>query len=574
MARRAMCTGVHGNTTWNPSPMSFSQAHRPSPGGHTNSPTVTSSVASSVRTVACAAIAQVWRVRAVALARSCAIWCGGDRLCRARGGGVGGPAGSTPVSPLAGRRVGDRLSRPVRRDPAGRGAHRVRAALRPPRRRRRGLGAGPHHPRARPLVGRRRHPVLRVRRGRHPQPRRRGCACLGRERLAGRDLAPRRRTVPRIARAADRAAGGGRGRDRPSGRTPPRRPGPASRPLRRAVRRPPLPAGLRGGRPRRHRGRAALRREPGQPADRDRLAVVLRRGARRDAGRLPDTAAQPHRGGRLRALRRPATGVARQRVRMAAGVRLAARQGVARHATGDPLGAARAVRDDRGARAHRAAADRRPGGRARRRPGRAARGRPADVLHRSSALAVRCRRRRAPGRDSRARPRPDRWRRRPRLLPAAVTVDAARDRSPAARSARAAIVDADIHNTWPEPAALDPYLPERWRRLRARLGERLHPGAQYPRLNPAAARTDAWPPEGGLPGSSLDLMRDQLLDRWSIERGILNPLLEAGELLNLEYGAAFAQAINDWQVAEWLEPEPRLRASITVPYEDAPLAVA
>jgi predicted TIM-barrel fold metal-dependent hydrolase len=155
-----------------------------------------------------------------------------------------------------------------------------------------------------------------------------------------------------------------------------------------------------------------------------------------------------------------------------------------------------------------------------------------------------------------------------------VTIETTRDADTGTRPARAAIVDADIHNTWPEQAALDPYLPARWRRLRAQLGERVHAGAQYPRLNPAAARTDAWPPGGGLPGSSLALMREQLLDRWSVERGILNPLLEAGELLNLEYGAAFARAINDWQVAEWLEPEPRLRASITVPYEDAPLAVA
>ena len=155
-----------------------------------------------------------------------------------------------------------------------------------------------------------------------------------------------------------------------------------------------------------------------------------------------------------------------------------------------------------------------------------------------------------------------------------MTVEATREQAGGGRPARAAIVDADIHNTWPEPSALDPYLPARWRRLRGQLGERLHAGAQYPRLNPAAARTDAWPPEGGLPGSSLALMREQLLDRWSVEHGILNPLLEAGELLNLEYGAAFARAINDWQVAEWLEPEPRLRASITVPYEDAALAVA
>jgi hypothetical protein len=145
--------------------------------------------------------------------------------------------------------------------------------------------------------------------------------------------------------------------------------------------------------------------------------------------------------------------------------------------------------------------------------------------------------------------------------------------SPAGRVTRLPVVDVDIHNTWTEPAALDAYLPARWRRLRAELGERIHAGAQYPRLNRAAARTDAWPPAGGLPGSSLPFLREQLLDRWGIERGILNPLLEAGELLDLEYGAAFAHAINDWQVAEWLDPEPRLRAAITATHEDAPLAI-
>ena len=35
-----------------------------------------------------------------------------------------------------------------------------------------------------------------------------------------------------------------------------------------------------------------------------------------------------------------------------------------------------------------------------------------------------------------------------------------------------------------------------------------------------------------------------------------------------------ASAINDWQIAEWLEPEPRLRASINVAYEDGELAAA
>ena len=33
-----------------------------------------------------------------------------------------------------------------------------------------------------------------------------------------------------------------------------------------------------------------------------------------------------------------------------------------------------------------------------------------------------------------------------------------------------------------------------------------------------------------------------------------------------------ASAVNDWQVADWVEPEPRLRASIVPPYEDGDLA--
>ena len=67
-------------------------------------------------------------------------------------------------------------------------------------------------------------------------------------------------------------------------------------------------------------------------------------------------------------------------------------------------------------------------------------------------------------------------------------------------------------------------------------------------------------------------MREQLLDAYDIRYGILNCLYGAGGQLNLEYGAALARAINDWQIAEWLEPEPRLRASIIVPYEDGDLA--
>ncbi len=143
---------------------------------------------------------------------------------------------------------------------------------------------------------------------------------------------------------------------------------------------------------------------------------------------------------------------------------------------------------------------------------------------------------------------------------------------------KTAIIDGDIHNNLSSEAALDPYLDEQWRAYRQRFGLRnyRYSGAHYPRANPNAARTDAWPANGRPPGSDLPFLREQLLDAWGIEYGILNPLIDenAPAQLNLEYGAAIAAAVNDWQAAEWLDPEPRLRASLVVPFEDGELAVA
>ncbi len=59
-----------------------------------------------------------------------------------------------------------------------------------------------------------------------------------------------------------------------------------------------------------------------------------------------------------------------------------------------------------------------------------------------------------------------------------------------------------------------------------------------------------------------------------IEYGVLNCLGGAGAQLNADYSAALSRATNEWQIAEWLEKEPRLRAGVSVPYEDAELAAA
>jgi uncharacterized protein len=142
------------------------------------------------------------------------------------------------------------------------------------------------------------------------------------------------------------------------------------------------------------------------------------------------------------------------------------------------------------------------------------------------------------------------------------------------RQSKLAVIDCDIHPALKSPKALHPYLSERWRRHRDTIGDRGFAGSYYPRANPNAARTDAWPPNGLPPGSDLDFMRYQLLDAWDMDFGVLQPLLGAGAQLNHEYAAALSTAINEWQIAEWLEPEPRLRSGLVVAYESPTHAVA
>jgi len=55
---------------------------------------------------------------------------------------------------------------------------------------------------------------------------------------------------------------------------------------------------------------------------------------------------------------------------------------------------------------------------------------------------------------------------------------------------------------------------------------------------------------------------------------VLEPLLEGNAPRNIELQAALCSAFNDWQVTHFTDPEPRLRASILVPQDDAEAAVA
>jgi predicted TIM-barrel fold metal-dependent hydrolase len=127
------------------------------------------------------------------------------------------------------------------------------------------------------------------------------------------------------------------------------------------------------------------------------------------------------------------------------------------------------------------------------------------------------------------------------------------------------MIDCDIHNEVPSPEALFPYLPPYWVE---HITNTLFKGPTelpYPPDAPLTARPETRPAEGGPPGSSLDLVRSQALDRAGVKVGILNCLYPIDSLHNPDAAIALASAVNDWQIANWLEPEPRLRASIVVP---------
>ncbi|TAK20241.1 MAG: amidohydrolase [Chloroflexota bacterium] len=135
---------------------------------------------------------------------------------------------------------------------------------------------------------------------------------------------------------------------------------------------------------------------------------------------------------------------------------------------------------------------------------------------------------------------------------------------PAIAPARPATIDAEIHNVVSNTEALFPYLSEHWRES---ITQTLFKGAvdaAFPRNAPTTARPNSGPP-GVTPGSSLSYLQANVLDPMNVETAILACTYAVDSLRNPDAAIAFASAINDWQIAEWLDRDSRLRASIVVP---------
>jgi uncharacterized protein len=139
----------------------------------------------------------------------------------------------------------------------------------------------------------------------------------------------------------------------------------------------------------------------------------------------------------------------------------------------------------------------------------------------------------------------------------------------------AGAIDCDVHVTVPSLAVLVPYLDDYWReRVRVQQLERLDLSlTSYPPTAPLSGRAD-WRPEKGPPGSDLALLQREALDKFGLRYAILNCLWGSQALFAEDMAAALCRAVNDWVAKEWLDRDPRLRASIMVPAQNPELAAA
>jgi predicted TIM-barrel fold metal-dependent hydrolase len=146
-------------------------------------------------------------------------------------------------------------------------------------------------------------------------------------------------------------------------------------------------------------------------------------------------------------------------------------------------------------------------------------------------------------------------------------------------------VDAAVHVEVPSTKALFPYLPPYWVEHVQNTMFKGPTESYYPPTSPIAARPGSRPegtstgdaPTGSRPGanlpmvvpaaSGLELVRQQVLDEPQVDLAVLCSPYPVDSLHNPDAAIAFARAVNDWQIAEWLDKEPRMRASIVVPIQ-------
>ncbi|MBM4764741.1 amidohydrolase family protein [Bacillus sp. B15-48] len=140
-----------------------------------------------------------------------------------------------------------------------------------------------------------------------------------------------------------------------------------------------------------------------------------------------------------------------------------------------------------------------------------------------------------------------------------------------AKNQKQLVIDTDIHHEIKSVYDLVEYLPDQWKRYITEYswtrGGFATPFHQI-RKN-TTYRMDSTPEDGSTPGSDYDLMKEQLLDKYDLEYGVLTGLFYEATTTKgwYEFAAARASAYNDLTIDKWLNRDKRLLGSITIPRE-------
>ncbi len=133
-------------------------------------------------------------------------------------------------------------------------------------------------------------------------------------------------------------------------------------------------------------------------------------------------------------------------------------------------------------------------------------------------------------------------------------------------------IDCDVHPTVPGMRTLLPYLDDFWRDSVEDRGIDSLDSNSYPPNAPISARPDLRD-AANRGATTVAELRSQVFDRWGAGFAVCNCLYGVQLVFNEDMARAFACAVNDWVAREWLDRDPRLRASIVVPLQNVEYAV-
>jgi hypothetical protein len=136
------------------------------------------------------------------------------------------------------------------------------------------------------------------------------------------------------------------------------------------------------------------------------------------------------------------------------------------------------------------------------------------------------------------------------------------------------VIDCDVHNVVGPIATLEPYLDGHWREVIATSQFAGPTDQAHPPNLATSLRGDLAPVDGVAPGRTVATLRAHVLDPLGVQVAILGCDYGVESVRNPDAAAALATAVNDWQLAEWLAPEPRLRAAIVVAAQQPAAAIA